>query len=207
MPGRSCLLFSWGRHLHERTKCSWANDFPNTEDTLYCTSGVQKKKFFHKGLTHLKTSVSRHSNFRYRVKFPCFNMEEQFEGQVKEATWKHRGEEDRITINRCQTLINQNLHCIETTIKMKQQHRMRNVKKKPTLGAWRKKIKDRTWITCQTLLSPSPVQVLAFLSGFEQTVHCLSIGKSRITAGIWWEGLDMHNISTSSWELPGQVIN
>lgn len=69
------------------------------------------------------------------MKFPCFNTEEEFQGQVKEATPKHRGGEDGITINRCQTLINQNLHCIETTIKMKQQHRTRNVERETHFGS------------------------------------------------------------------------
>lgn len=48
--------------------------------------GYKKKKFSQKRLKHLKTS--RHSNFRYIMKFPSFNMEEQFQGHVKEATEK-----------------------------------------------------------------------------------------------------------------------
>lgn len=50
--------------------------------------GYKKKKFFQKRLKHLKTSVSRHSNFRYIMKCPSFNMEEQFQGHGKEATEK-----------------------------------------------------------------------------------------------------------------------
>lgn len=44
--------------------------------------GYKRRNFSTKD-KHLKASVSRHSNFRYIVKFPSFNMEEQFQGQVK----------------------------------------------------------------------------------------------------------------------------
>lgn len=49
----------------------------------------------------------------------------------------HReGGEDGITNNRCQTFINQNLHCIVPTIKAKEQQkrRTRNVERETHLG-------------------------------------------------------------------------
>lgn len=86
--------------------------------------GYKEKIFFQKRLKHLKTSVSRLSNFRYVLKFTSFSMEEhKFQGQIKEATQKYRGREDGITNNRCQTSNNQNLHCRLLTIKTKQQQK------------------------------------------------------------------------------------
>lgn len=117
--------------------------------------GYKKKTFFQKRLKHLKTSVSRHSNLRYIAKFPSFNMEEQFQGQIKEATQNHRGKEDGITSNRCQTFIKQNLYCIVPTIKMKQQKcRTRNVERETHLGSLEEEDKRQNM---NNLLHPPPL--------------------------------------------------
>lgn len=107
--------------------------------------GYKKKTFSQKRLKHLKTSVSTHSNFRYIVKFPSFHMEEPLQGLVKEATQKHRGGEDGITNNRCQTFINQNLHCIVPAIKTKQRQKCRpkHVERETHLRSLEEEVKEQ----------------------------------------------------------------
>lgn len=115
-------------------------------------------------------------------------MEEQFQGQEKEAMQKHRGGKDGITNSRCQTFINQNLHCIVPTIKTKQQQkcRTRNVERETHLGSLEEEDKGQNINNLPHPPPPPPqYKCLAFLSGLKQAVRCLSIGRSRITAGVW----------------------
>lgn len=89
-------------------------------------------------------------------------MEEQFQGQVKEAMQKHRGGKDGITDNRCQTFINQNLHCIVPTIKTKQQQkcRTRNVERETHLGSLEEEDKGQNINNLpHPPPPPSPIQV------------------------------------------------